>query len=412
MTNADHTEVDIPVWARASSFPLKPQAKDTQPYGYVDSKGHYHQVATAKLLIQAIEKAQRAIDLVWTPDSDRLAVPEQIELAHAPLRRRAKKTAELDLSNGLRITVLSGFVFLWVAYSAWSRGGAELSAIYRSQLVGLVSLFMLIFGLIPLYRGWKSKRNLDKTEPESLYTEVSEAQFDIWLARQRVPITYTVIGCLLLCALVQLYLEKGGFSFMESILKAGLLKQQALAHPELSDGMANWRMYTAPMLHGNAIHFLMNASGILYLGRRSELLAGWSHLLIVLLSGMLAGALASYHFLPAHISVGASGGLTSLLGFLLVFEFLHRRLVPRPARRRLLAGLLLMVITGFLGVSFIDNAAHAGGLLAGMFYAAVVFPHSSSAFRPKFITKDKVAGSIASIILILLVVLAIMKMLS
>ena len=55
-----------------------------------------------------------------------------------------------------------------------------------------------------------------------------------------------------------------------------------------------------------------------------------------------------------------------MLGFLLVFETLHKRLVPRSARRRLLGALGVTLIIGFIGYQFIDNIAHVGGLLAGM----------------------------------------------
>jgi membrane associated rhomboid family serine protease len=98
--------------------------------------------------------------------------------------------------------------------------------------------------------------------------------------------------------------------------------------------------------------------------------------------------------------VGSSGGLMGYLGFLLVFESLHARLVPLSARRRLLAGLAITVLIGLLGYRFIDNAAHAGGLLAGMLYALVVFPRSTSFNRPEVMMRDRVAGGMAALALI------------
>ncbi|MGE9266575.1 MAG: rhomboid family intramembrane serine protease, partial [Verrucomicrobiales bacterium] len=109
-------------------------------------------------------------------------------------------------------------------------------------------------------------------------------------------------------------------------------------------------------------------------------------------------------------SVGVSGGVAGLLGFLLVFETLHRELVPKNARRRLLATLGLMILIGGLGVRFIDNAAHAGGLLGGMLYAFVVFPKSSSPLRPKPLTRDRVVGSVCGLILLYAGGLAVLKM--
>ena len=94
--------------------------------------------------------------------------------------------------------------------------------------------------------------------------------------------------------------------------------------------------------------FLMNAAGILYLGRRTEALARWPHLLIVFVAALWVGGIASARLMPDDPAVGASGGLMGLLGFMLVFEGLHAKLVPHPARRRLLAGLVLMAIMGVL----------------------------------------------------------------
>jgi uncharacterized membrane protein YebE (DUF533 family) len=50
---------------------------------------------------------------------------------------------------------------------------------------------------------------------------------------------------------------------------------------------------------------------------------------------------------------------------------------------------------GMVGYRFIDNWAHGGGLLAGMAYALIVFPKSSSAKRPDSTQGDRYAGYVA-----------------
>jgi membrane associated rhomboid family serine protease len=101
-----------------------------------------------------------------------------------------------------------------------------------------------------------------------------------------------------------------------------------------------------------------------------------------------------------------------LLGFLLVFESLHRSLVPESARRRLLAGVVLTAVIGIVFSKFIDNAAHAGGLIAGMVYAALVFPKSASPHRPHTTTVDLVLGGAALGLLVCSALLACVKMLT
>jgi len=111
-------------------------------------------------------------------------------------------------------------------------------------------------------------------------------------------------------------------------------------------------------------------------------------------------------FTPAT-SVGISGAVSGLLGFLLVFESLHRPLVPSPARKNLVAMLIIMAVIGGLGFRFIDNAAHAGGLLTGAAYAFLVFPKSSSPHRPGILGRDRVVGGIGLTLSVLSGLLAI-----
>ena len=49
-------------------------------------------------------------------------------------------------------------------------------------------------------------------------------------------------------------------------------------------------------------------------------------------------------------------------------------------------------LIGLVGYKFIDNAAHFGGLLAGIAYAGIVFPRSASVIRPRINLADRVIG--------------------
>ena len=53
------------------------------------------------------------------------------------------------------------------------------------------------------------------------------------------------------------------------------------------------------------------------------------------------------------------------LGFLTVILVVHRAGIPRQYKANLLQAILIMTIFGALGAQFIDNAAHAGGFIAG-----------------------------------------------
>ena len=163
------------------------------------------------------------------------------------------------------------------------------------------------------------------------------------------------------------------------------------------------------MLHGGLIHFVMNSLALLYLGKRLEVFARWPHLAIVFLFSSLVGGEASARLLDAP-SIGASGGLMGWLGFLLIFETLHKALVPRSAKRRLIGGILMTALIGLVGYRFIDNAAHFGGLAAGMAYAVIVFPKSGSVMRPKMNLTDRLVGLGSLAVIAASAILAIFRM--
>ena len=114
------------------------------------------------------------------------------------------------------------------------------------------------------------------------------------------------------------------------------------------------------------------------------------------------------------LAVGAcgsnAGGLMGWLGFLLVFETLHVKLVPRSSRRRLIGGVVMTALIGLVGYRFIDNAAHFGGLLAGMAYAGIVFPRSSSVSRPRMNLTDRIIGTGSLVAIAISGILAILQM--
>ncbi|HEY1121242.1 MAG TPA: rhomboid family intramembrane serine protease, partial [Haloferula sp.] len=252
-------------------------------------------------------------------------------------------------------------------------------------------------------------------------------RFETWLSIQRAPVTrlmfwlMAVVGIVQLFVEIQAYNQRHGLEGAKALLgwwhyvisfgsldpfttvgKAGLTKY---AKSEW------WRLLTGPFLHGHWLHWLMNASAMVYLGKRVECFARWPHMVMVLLLSMWIGGEASSHFLVDKPSVGISGGLMGLLGFLLIFESMHRKLVPESARRRLLAGIVMTGVLGYVFRHFIDNACHAGGLVAGMIYAAVVFPKSSSPHRPGTTSVDLVLGGAALGLLIASAALACGKML-
>jgi len=382
---------DSPAWAREDAFA---EASTASPWGWVNHRGRQFPCDSATSLAEAVRKDRNSdIDLAWSPASPRLVVPEEIpEIAKALLEVRERNIrADFD-SLRQRLIVLTlavaalGMYQLIVGWSRLPQGGwieklpILLDQMIKSTTLGLALIGWVIFAFIPFYQVWKRRRELGAWTTGQIATLAPMYRFESWLAQQRAPVTWVFVA---LIALVYLFQTLAP----HDIAAAGLVKQ-AYAAGEW------WRLFTAPFLHGFLPHILMNGAAMWYLGRRMEVLARWPHLPLVFLVAAWTGGEFSARLVAAP-SVGASGGLMGWLGFLLVFETLHGRLVPRTSRRRLLAGVLLTGLIGLIGYRFIDNAAHVGGLLAGMFYAWIVFPKSTSPHRPRANAIDCVAGGLA-----------------
>ena len=389
------TDADLPVWARADAF-----SEAGPGWGWVDRKGRRVACAGFEELAQAIVKdAGARVDLVWTPDAPGFVLPEEIPALHPALREARIRWAGWDIEEGKRQMLMFGAAF--GVMLAWN--GFKTGKVMASGSTGLALLLFLILGFIPWYQGRKRLKKARIWAAGEMAADAPVLRFETWLSLQKSPATRLLLGLMALVGLVQVVVEWRSPLPMATVWMAGLTKSAGAA----TDW---WRLLTAPFLHGHWIHWLMNASALAYLGKRVEVFARWPHFAMAFAISAWIGGEASARYMK-QVSVGASGGLMGLLGFLLVFESMHRRLVPESARRRLLAGVLLTAGIGVVFSHFIDNAAHAGGLIAGMVYAALVFPKSSSPHRPRTTTVDVVLGGAALGLLVCSAVLACVKML-
>lgn len=395
----------LPVWGRPDAFPPA-----LPGWGWVGLKGATHPCASLDELIEAIRDDKDGIvALVWSPSNPRMVLPEELpEAADAVIASR-KRRAGADLADALDRLKWFGLIMaglaIYLFYQGWALAPAiafpgerlafGIKAVTSSMSMGIAVLMFLIFAFIPWYQSIKRLRELSRWTLEDIESAVPVLRFETWLDLQKSPVTRLLLGLIVIVGAGQLLPG-------DSVAAAGLVKTSYY----LGEW---WRLFTAPLLHGNLIHFLMNSAALLYLGKRLEVFAGWPHLPLVFLFASCVGGEASARWLAAP-SIGASGGLMGWLGFLLVFESLHGKLVPRSARKRLLAGVLITALIGVLGYRFIDNAAHAGGLLAGMLYALIVFPKSSSVLRPRSTLVDRIAGAAALIAIAAAALYAVSRM--
>jgi rhomboid protease GluP len=140
------------------------------------------------------------------------------------------------------------------------------------------------------------------------------------------------------------------------------------------------------------MHLLSNMYGLFMLGPYVEKLYGSARFVVFWVLTGIAGVVASYLavrpewargalgqflFKPYDTaSAGASGALFGLMGVLFVFGIKYKHELPEGLKRAFGTGLLptlfVNLFIGYVARQFIDNAAHLGGLLAGMGLALAV----------------------------------------
>ena len=168
-----------------------------------------------------------------------------------------------------------------------------------------------------------------------------------------------------------------------------------------------WRIFTAPLLHGNLSHILGNALALLFAGWILERVIGHAWFAALFVVGALGGAAGSLAAnAPNVLSVGASGAIMALLAAALVCSFIFesvqlRRRMQKVSLRFLIPSLVPALLP--LGVATgTDYGAHIGGALAGAamgFALGEIWPEESPTPKgERLAAAIAVAGLLAAIL--------------
>ncbi len=149
-----------------------------------------------------------------------------------------------------------------------------------------------------------------------------------------------------------------------------------------------WRILTGATLHGGPLHVIMNCYAFYSFGKIVEMLSNRAHLAIVFLLAAIGGGFLSLIFAPDGLSVGASGGIVGVVGYLTVYAFRRRQFVSPEFRKSLLTNIGFILIFGLVLYQQIDNFGHIGGLVVGALYGLLQIPSDEY-------TDPRVAGKFA-----------------
>jgi len=137
-----------------------------------------------------------------------------------------------------------------------------------------------------------------------------------------------------------------------------------------------YRLLSVTLLHAGYIHLFFNMYALYLIGPIVEQIWGSRTFAAFYVLTALAASTASIVFSPGP-AVGASGAIFGLVGVLLAGTRVHHPMLDQRARSivpQLGMIVLINLAFGFLAGGTIDNGAHVGGLVAGLWLGLVVPP--------------------------------------
>ena len=265
-------------------------------------------------------------------------------------KRKSRKDAVTPILWGAGLILLHLVLLL--------AGTIDFSNLFHSLL--------FIIGVVGLAAGaWEFYR-ANRLTSEDLSKHQEAQEFAQTVDKTALTYTKAVLACLIVVAVVQFLAGDD-----ESIRAAGLVKD-AVRGGEL------WRLATCATLHVNFMHIWMNGQALHGFGKLIESLTDRAYLPLVFLPSAACGSVFSLVLMPDTTSVGASGGLLGLVGFLAVLGYRRKEILPAGFFKSILVNICFIGVIGLVGFAIIDNAAHLGGLVAGVVCGVLLIDKSGS----------------------------------
>ena len=180
------------------------------------------------------------------------------------------------------------------------------------------------------------------------------------------PVNMAIVALNVLCFILVIVLNGGYAATLDSDT---MLRMGALSYDTFISG--KWyQIITSMFLHFGITHLFNNMILLIYAGCQLEQMVGKVQYLLLYMGSGIVGNAASlwyYHSIGEYaVSAGASGAIFGVIGALLVILAWNRTNNAETTPRRLF---FLAFITIYYGMTTIgvDNAAHIGGLISGIF---------------------------------------------
>jgi membrane associated rhomboid family serine protease len=325
--------------APETEFGNFPTPLSGHPYGYL-LKGKLHGCSREELLRKCSSRGFRNVQMVWTPENSHLVpvavVPFLFDTAVSAYRFR--------LRASLALTILLTIILAYMAKSSWPDE--------RSFSLLIIAALVLV-GVLPSIRTFKMLRGLAGVTADSFGDSHHFSRPALWVASQNTIGTKILAAGMIAAGAAQL---RAGME--PSLYAAALIK-------DLVRAGEHFRLFSCVWLHGGLLHFGLNFMALMNIGRMVEALGNRALVLIVFAVSAATGSLFSFWLMPHITSVGASGGIMGLIGFLAVLGQRRRGLLPSGFGRAIWMNIAFIAALGLAAFQMVDNAAHLGGLVGG-----------------------------------------------
>jgi membrane associated rhomboid family serine protease len=219
------------------------------------------------------------------------------------------------------------------------------------------------------FGAWMKLKHLRADASSYMHRSAEEVRYGAWIAARGASVRISR-STLLVLAWAAVFVAQWAAPVSAQVAHAAFVEAAGLVKPLVAH--EPWRLLTYGMLHANVFHIAFNAISMISLGLLIER-GAHRHLVVpIWLAGVLVGGLLSSAALTTT-SVGASGGILALLGFLVVMSLRRRESLPPGFANSMLQSVLMIAMLGIFAWEVIDNAAHLGGAIAGAAIAAWLF---------------------------------------
>ena len=223
---------------------------------------------------------------------------------------------------------------------------------------------------------------INVTNDINMKTEKENREFENVFRKKKLSVTYILIAInVIVYAVGTLGILTGKFDLYTAL---------ALHKSYVQSGQV-YRLITAAFTHESIFHLLMNMYSLYIIGSQVETYIGKYKYTIIYFFSAITGCLLSC-VVNTSWSLGASGAIFGLMGALCYFGYHYRLYLDNALKTQIVPLILLNLALGFI-IPNIDNAAHIGGLVGGLFMSMAVGVENKSS------KSDRINGIICSVIL-------------